>query len=210
MNKISLSPKARKIVLFSGMAVACVCILSVVLFKANAGTNSIATSASSSDAKLVLSSSGAVSVNPITEVDSAASSTGDGGTFNPQTEKNVSQPLTTVSKPSSAPPKPTVQGDSKNGAQPTNSALTNKNKKPTYTTKPQAQSTSSTSSKNSSTSSTSNGTSSKSSGGSTVSSGGSHAGEFYDPVFGWTKSTGGTGTKVSGDGDINKQVGTMD
>jgi len=153
-----------------------------------------------------------VSVNPITEVDSSASSTGSGKTFNPQTEKNVSEPLTTVSKPSSVPPKPTVQGDSKNGAQPTNSALTNKNKKPTYTTKPQAPSTSSTSSKSSSTSSTSTGTSSKSSGGSTVSGGGSHAGEVYDPVFGWTKSTGGKGTTVGNPGDklTGDKVGTMD
>lgn len=35
-------------------------------------------------------------------------------------------------------------------------------------------------------------------------------GKVYLPGFGWVTETGGSGTKVDGDGDINKQVGTMD
>lgn len=37
----------------------------------------------------------------------------------------------------------------------------------------------------------------------------SHAGQSYDPVFGWTDSSGGQSIAIDGDGDINKQVGTM-
>ncbi|MHB1126969.1 MAG: DUF6550 family protein [Bacillota bacterium] len=35
-------------------------------------------------------------------------------------------------------------------------------------------------------------------------------GKVYLPGFGWVTETGGSGTKVDGEGDINKQVGTMD
>lgn len=35
-------------------------------------------------------------------------------------------------------------------------------------------------------------------------------GKVYLPGFGWVTETGGSGTTVDGDGDINKQVGTMD
>ncbi|TEB10205.1 hypothetical protein Pmgp_02505 [Pelotomaculum propionicicum] len=35
-------------------------------------------------------------------------------------------------------------------------------------------------------------------------------GQVYLPGFGWVTETGGSGTTVDGDGDINKQVGTMD
>lgn len=35
-------------------------------------------------------------------------------------------------------------------------------------------------------------------------------GKVYLPGFGWVTDTGGSGTTVSGDGDINKQVGKMD
>lgn len=35
-------------------------------------------------------------------------------------------------------------------------------------------------------------------------------GKIYIPGFGWLKETGGQGTQVGSDGDINKQVGTMD
>ena len=35
-------------------------------------------------------------------------------------------------------------------------------------------------------------------------------GQIYVPGFGWQKETGGQGTKVGSDGDINKQVGSMD
>lgn len=35
-------------------------------------------------------------------------------------------------------------------------------------------------------------------------------GKVYLPGFGWVTETGGSGTKVDGSGDINKQVGQMD
>lgn len=35
-------------------------------------------------------------------------------------------------------------------------------------------------------------------------------GKVYLPGFGWVPETGGSGTTVDGEGDINKQVGTMD
>ena len=35
-------------------------------------------------------------------------------------------------------------------------------------------------------------------------------GKIYVPGFGWIDGGGGQGTTVDGDGDINKQVGTMD
>lgn len=220
MNKITLSPRAKKIILFSGMAVACVGVLSVVLIKANAGTDSVATSAASSDANIALSSSGTVSIAPIIAVDSSESSTASGATFNPKTEKNVSEPLTTVSKPTSAPPKPTVEGESKNGQQPTNPALTDKSKKPTYTTQPKAPASYNSSSKPSSAASNSgtgsgsgnNGSSTKSNGGSA--GGGSHDGQVYVDGFGWVNKPQGDGkyTTVGNPGDklTGDKVGSMD
>jgi len=192
MKKIHLTPRAKKISVIAGATVVCLGVLSAVLFQNNASSKMNTSPASS--AAITLVSSGTVSVNPIT-ADSSASS--DGGTFDPAKQKSASAPLTTASKPASAPPKPVVEGDSVNGSQPTNPALTDKSKKPTYTTKPKAP-----------TSSTSTKTSSKSSGGSK--DGGSHAGEFYDPVFGWTKSTGGQGTTVTGDWGGGEQIGSMD
>lgn len=40
--------------------------------------------------------------------------------------------------------------------------------------------------------------------------GGKKDGKVYLPGFGWVTETGGSGTQVDGEGDINKQVGTMD
>lgn len=75
-----------------------------------------------------------------------------------------------------------------NPTPPASSELTNKSSKPSYSSKP---------------------TVSKS----TTSKSGGKAGEIYVPGFGWQKPTGGQGTQdktTDHDGDINKQVGTMD
>jgi len=76
--------------------------------------------------------------------------------------------------------------------QPTNSALTNKNTKPSYTSNPTAPTSKPSSKPSSSTPS------------------GGKPGQIYVPGFGWQYPTGGKGTTVAGDGDINKQVGIMD
>lgn len=39
---------------------------------------------------------------------------------------------------------------------------------------------------------------------------GSHSGQVYDPVFGWIDAGTTQGQVIDNDGDINKQVGTMD
>ena len=62
-------------------------------------------------------------------------------TFVPSSGASQSVQLTKIEKPTSTPPKSVVQGDAStasNGTktQPTNSALTDKNNKPSYTSKP--------------------------------------------------------------------------
>lgn len=194
MKKLNLSPKTKKIMAAAGSALVCVGVLALVLTYSTGASQNPAEQDTSSD------TSTAVSMM-ITGIESQATinDASDGAAFVPSSGASQSAPLTTPSKPTSMPPKPTVEGDSKDGKQPTNSTLTDKNKKPTYTTPPKATTSSSSKSKSSS---------SKSAGGSSTSI--NHDGEFYDPVFGWTKATGGKGTVVDGPGDINKQVGTMD
>lgn len=214
MKKINFTSRAKKISIISGAALLCIGVLSVVLFKNGAGTGVTATPVSS--ASLVVASS--VSVNPITGDNDSASSGAGSGTWNPAKQKSGSAPLTTVSKPTSTPSKPVVAGDSKNGQQPTNPALTDKSKKPTYTTKPKAPASYSDNSKSGSTNSNSgsgsssgnNGSSTKSNGGSN--GGGSHAGQVYVPGFGWETPTGGVGTTVGNPGDklTGDKVGSMD
>ena len=131
---------------------------------------------SASDDSLTIVSSASVSIESISP-DSGATSANEGYSWNPSTQKNVSSPLTTISKSTTTPSKPTVEGDSKNGQQPKNPALTDKTKKPTYKIKPKA--------------------SSKTSGGSTDDN---HAGQVYVDGFGWvTLGPKGHGTAVSGD-----------
>lgn len=202
MKKLNLTPKAKKVSMITGAAVICLGVLSVVLFQKNTGSQIATASAGSSS---VSAASETVAVNPITAGSSTvgsnanANSNGGTGTFDPERQTRASAPLTTISKPASAASKPVVQGESKNGSQPTNPVLTNKSKRPTYTTTPKAPTTSATTK-----------IPSKSSGGST--GGGSHTGESYDPVFGWTKSTGGQGTTVGNPGDqlTGDKVGSMD
>lgn len=204
MKKITLTKKAKTISIVSGCAVICIAVLTLLLTNNDAASQANAEAAS--DVSMTIVSPASVSVESISPDSSAEGTSGTGGTWDPATQKDASSPLTTISKPSSTPSKPVVEGDSVNGQQPTNSALTDKTKKPTYTTKPTA-SASSSSTKKSSSSST--GTSSKSSGGSTSS--GSHAGQVYVDGFGWvTPGPKGHGTTVSGDWGGGSQIGIMD
>lgn len=203
MKKITLTKKAKTISIISASAVVCVAVLTLVLTNNSAASQANAEAAS--DVSMTIVSPKSVSVQSISPNSGAEGTDSATGTWDPATQKDASSPLTTISKPSSTPSKPVVEGDSVNGQQPTNSALTDKTKKPTYTTKPTASASSGSTKKSSS---SSGGTSSKSSGGSTSS--GSHAGEVYDPVFGWTKPGSGKGTVVSGDWGGGSQIGIMD
>lgn len=166
-----LSPKVKKAVVLTGLGLICVGCLSLVMIHANAGEEPESASGKSS-AEIILGTPHAISVPPI-----SSEATGTGSAFVPSSGAQASAPLTTVSKPTSTPPKPTP---------PAGSALTNKTKKPTYSSKP---------------------TASKSNTSKSVAG-------YNDPVFGnKTSPTGGKGIQdkpTDHDGDINKQVGIMD
>jgi hypothetical protein len=120
--------------------VVCIGVLSAILYQQHAIADSAnLTAASSGTSTSAASSRTDVSIPKITGNNSVTSGTaGTGSAFTPSSGKSASAPLTpSVSKPT-APSKPTIQGDSKSGKQPTNGALTDKTKKPTYTTPPKA------------------------------------------------------------------------
>jgi cytoskeletal protein RodZ len=168
--------KSKKILMSVVVAAACVGAVALVTSqRANASDTDTNSNSSNASSEIVLEVPETISAPPV------SSATSDDSAFVPSSGAAASKPLTTISKPTSQPPKPTP---------PASSALTNKSKKPTYNTKPRAK--------------TSTGTTSK------VSKKDSHAGEAYDPVFGWTKSTGGQGTEVDGDWGGGSQVGIMD
>lgn len=135
-----LSPKAKKITIITGAAVICIGALSAILYQQHAIADSAnLTAASSGTSASATSSCADVSIPEIKGNNSVASGTaGTGSAFTPSSGKSASAPLTpSVSKPKT-PSKPAIQGDSKNGKQPTNGALTDKTQKPTYTTLPKA------------------------------------------------------------------------
>ena len=120
---------------------------------------------------------------------------GTGSAFDPAKESSRSEPLNnTVSKLASQPSKPKVKGDSVNGKQPTNSALTDKSRQPHYTSQPSVKSKSSKSKKS---------TSKKTSNGNVT--------QGTDPIFGNSHGTGGQMTTVGNPGDhlTGNKVGTM-
>lgn len=175
MKKITLTPKVKRTALFIGIFLVCGGVLAVVLANANASvklsgeTSSSASSTSSLDISVASINSDSVS--------------GTGSAFDPAKESSRSEPLTVSSKPASQPPKPKVEGDSVNGKQPTNSALTDKNHKPHYTSQPTAKSKK------------------------TPSSGKSGC---YDPIFGNSHGTGGEMTTASDMYEDGVKVGIMD
>jgi|GEM_PF-1376190 len=186
MKKINLSPRAKKILIATGSALVCVCAVAlIVTMNSGAAPAAVQPELASSTTTSV-----DVSVGDI-DVVSAVGGQSDAGAFVPSSGASQSAQLTTISKPSSAPPKPVVEGDAStasNGTktQPTNSALTNKSTKPSYTSKP---------------------TASKKPSSSTPSGG--KPGQKYVPGFGWQYPGSGEGTVVSMH-EGGSQVGIMD
>ena len=127
-----------------------------------------------------VSSEEVVSVPPII-VASQESKSGSASAFVPSSGASAVAPLTTISTPTSAPPEPTP---------PVSSALTDKSKKPSYSSKPTASKKATTTPKN----------------------GERKNGMIYADGFGWIKDEGGGGevTVVSGMHEGGEQVGIMD
>ncbi|XOQ45266.1 MAG: hypothetical protein ACFWTN_12590 [Clostridium sp.] len=185
--------ESKTIILFMGILIITGCVLALVLTHVKTSVEASNVSETSS-ALSVSSEVPELSVAPIKPSSIAPSSTSDdtepskiSPAFDPTKESSRSEPLTTSSKPTSTPPKPVIEGDSEDGNPPTNPALTDKNHKPSYTSKP--------------TVTTENGSSTSSSGTSDKS---------YDPIFGYSHGTGGSGTYVEGDWGEGPQVGIMD
>lgn len=192
--------KIKKIMLISGVCLICGGVVAIAL---NNGTSAkVEASGTSSTSTEVSSDAPVVSPAPILTIGnvSSAPQTGTGSAFDPSKENSRSEPLTVVSKPTSQPPKPVIEGDSKDGKQPTNPALTNKTKKPTYKSKPKAQPAAP---KKQSTSSKAKNDTPK--------DGDKKDGKTYVDGWGWVEGTGGgTGTTVDGDWGEGPQVGIMD
>jgi hypothetical protein len=180
MKKINLTSKAKKSIIITGSALVCVAVVAIALHMggvtAAAEPQSIASSSPSTSA--------VISVPPIIPQDSEAESQVE-STFTPSSGSSKATELTKIEKPTSAPPAPSA-------ASGTN--LTDKTKKPSYTSKPTAKSKSTTSAK------PKNGT--------------VKDGKTYVDGFGWVDGTGagGQGTTVGKPGDelTGNKVGVMD
>ena len=185
MKKINLSKRGKRSLIAVGSALVCVTVVTLVAtltMGAKAPEQPVTALSSSA------TTSTEVSVGDIA-VDSGSNS--NDAAFVPSSGVNETTQLTKIEKPSSTPPKPVVKDDASTASngkktQPTNSALTNKNQKPTYTSKPTV-----TTSKPSTSKPTTN-------------NGGT------DPVFGNWTSPSGKGTVVSGMHEGGSQVGIMD
>ena len=171
-----MNSKIKKVVIFAGLVLVCIGSLSLALSRANAAEPTAPASSSTSSEEINLGSPDSITVPPI----SSSPSSDTGSAFVPSSGAVSSKPLTVVSKPASQPPKPTP---------PPSSALTNKAKKPSYTTPPKAPSSKSPSNAPS----------------------GGKPGQIYVPGFGWqTPSPKGHMTTVTGDWGGGKQIGSMD
>jgi len=198
-----LNKRSKKIMMVTGIAaVCCVGVLAAVMVQANAQPNEDAPAPVSSDTsnvQLILSSG--LNITAPESKSGRANSATSTGAFVPEKDKNVSEPLTSSVQKDQAPvpPKPSISSSAD-----TQKVLTDRTKKPTYKTTPKTTTTTGDSTKKKSSSKKSS-TPKKNS----VSQP-SKSGQYYDPVFGYSHGTGGQGTTVDGDGDINKQVGIMD
>ena len=186
MKKVNITPKAKKSLIITGAAVICI---GITAFALSTYAGAQAADPQSEASSSVSPTSLTISIAPIEDTSENGS---HAPTFVPSSGASQSAQLTTISKPTSAPPKPVVEGDAStasNGTktQPANSALTNKNTKPSYTSKP---------------------TVSKKPSSSTPSGG--KPGQKYVPGFGWQYPGSGEGTVVSGDWGGGSQVGIMD
>jgi len=128
MKKINITPKAKKVILFSTMAVLCIGVVTLV---STVNAKSAAEQVNPSSVILVVDNgSSDLSIPPIEHSSSVAS---EAPTFVPSSGASQSAQLTKIEKPTSTPPKPAVS-----------SALTNKSSKPSYSSKPTASSKSTT------------------------------------------------------------------
>lgn len=184
MKKINLSTKAKKSIIITGSALICVgAIVAALNINGNVAAAEPQSAVSSSPSTAV-----SVYVPPIEEQKFEVES-GTSSAFVPSSGTSQTAELTKIEKPVSAPPAPSV-------ASGTN--VTDKNKKPSYSSKPTAKSNKAKTKKSENT------TTKKS----------NNPGD-NDPVFGnkGSYSTHGETTKdkpTDHDGDINKQVGIMD
>lgn len=179
-----LTSKTKKIMVATGSAVICVGVLCAVLFQQSANAaavNAVKHKSTSS----VTSTTSTVSVPPIHK-DTASSTAKVESAWTPSKGENKTTSLAPAA-PKAAPPatKPKIAGDSVNGKQPTNGALTDKSKKPSYPSKDTTPQKDNTQTKN-------------------------NGGNYNDPVFGNKTGTGGQGTVVKGDWGSGEQVGIMD
>ena len=120
MNR--MSPKTRRyltlaVTAFVGIGAVALVIMNRVGVEARQATENVSST-----------SEEVVSVPPII-VASQESKSGSASAFVPSSGASAAAPLTTISKPTSAPPEPTP---------PASSTLTDKNKKPSYSSKPTA------------------------------------------------------------------------
>ncbi len=194
MKKINLSSKAKKSIIITGSALFCVAVAAIALTLSTGGVST--TEPSSIAASRSSSTSLVVSIAPIIGDNSETDS--QTPVFVPSSGTSQSTQLTKIEKPTSTPPAPVVEGDASTASNgkvtpPTNPALTDKNKKPSYTSKPTAKSSEATTKK-------SDGTTTKKS---------NSAGD-NDPVFGNTQTPHGQMTTVEGDWGGGSQVGIMD
>jgi hypothetical protein len=202
-----LNKRSKKIMMVTGVAaVCCAGVLAAVMVQANAQPNEDAPTPVSSDTssvQLILSSG--LNITAPEAKSSGAGSAASTGAFVPEKGKNVSEPLTSSVQKDQAPvpPKPSVASSAD-----TQKVLTDRTKKPTYKTTPKTTTTTGDSTKKKSSSKKSS-TPKKD----TVSqpSKTGHAGQTYDPDFGWIDGTGGgQGTEVNGNWGGGSQVGIMD
>lgn len=184
MKKLNLTSRSKKGLLAVGSGTVCVGIVALILtFSTGASPCTVEPNSSSSTVTSVSVSVGDISENTPINQDSG------GATFIPSSGASQTAALTTISKPTSTPPKPVVQGDASTASngkktQPTNSALTNKNQKPSYASKPTASKPSSSKPPEKS--------------------------RDQDPVFGNTVGTGGKMIEDKGNWGGGSQVGIMD
>ncbi|MVB11778.1 hypothetical protein CAFE_25030 [Caprobacter fermentans] len=171
---MKLTYGTKRVLFIAGLAVICVGAVSLVVQHTASADGAQQVSSSESSAEIILGTPNPISVPPISSEESGTSSA-----FVPSSGAKASAPLTTVSKPTSAPPAPTP---------PASSELTNKAKKPTYSSKPTASSKKSTSSVTSK----------------------APAGKSYMPGFGYVDGTGGgQGTKDDSMYENGVKVGIM-
>lgn len=193
---MKFSKKAKNITIITSAAIVAVCALTGIIY-ANGNAKTLAATDSTPSSSAATSAEPAtVSALQITGTDTVSVPSGIAGTgsaWNPSSKKSVSAPLTITKKSSSTPPKPVIKQDAKS-----KKVLTDKTKKPSYTTPPQAPSTHKPAANHS-------GSPTKKSGGSTKSGN-------NDPIFGNNYGTGGEQTTLGGDhaSDDDQQVGIMD